>query len=252
MKSLLWIAIWGASSKSQKYTTLKRLKVEGHVLVRFERSRRGTPKSTELPEQILIFDIQFNRSLKIYTIASVQNSIPPWHDLDSEPDFTLQNETSTRGDFVTVKLYDKSDSDGDIAHIDDVKALPSPDQRKLVLLSWVYPYNGTYHGSNYMQIVLWDTIGSHAATEQVQGICHDQFYNACGGVKLCGKKQADVWQKRKDEKTQLRRGRALPLPQVLGQSGGLLKGYPEAALHLHRHKRQLGHQGIPVEAWTSN
>jgi hypothetical protein len=81
-----------------------------------------------------------------------------------------------------------------IAYIDDIKALPRPDQRKLVLISWIYLYDGRYYGSNHLQIVLWDTVAGRADKKQVQETRHDQLYNACGGVKLCGKKQADVWQ----------------------------------------------------------
>jgi hypothetical protein len=161
----------------------------------------STPHSEELPEQIRFFDIHFNRSMKRYTIATLQKSVPPWYDLDSEPDFTLQDETFKRGDFVAVKLYDKNDSnyEDDIACIDDIKALPRPDQRKLLLISWIYLYDGRYYGSNHLQIVLWDTVAGRAAKKQVQEIRHDELYNACGGVKLCGKKQADVWHKRKEQ-----------------------------------------------------
>jgi hypothetical protein len=95
----------------------------------------STPHSEELPEQIRLFEIHFNRSIKRYTIATLQKSVPPWYDLDSEPDFTLQGETFKQGDFVSVKLYDKNDSndEDDIAYINDIKALPRPDQPKLVL-----------------------------------------------------------------------------------------------------------------------
>jgi hypothetical protein len=139
--------------------------------------------------------------MKRYTIATLQKSFPHWYDLDSEPDFTLQDETFKRGDFVAIKLCDKNDSndEDDIAYIDDIKALPRPDQRKLVLISWIYLYDGRYYGSNHLQIVLWDTVAGRADKKQVQEIRHDQLYNACGGVKLCGKKQADVWQKRKEQ-----------------------------------------------------
>jgi hypothetical protein len=88
----------------------------------------STPHSEEAPEQIRFFDIHFNRSMKRYTIATLQKSVPPWYDLDSEPDFTLQDETFKRGDSVAVKLYDKNDSndEGDIAYIGDIKALARP------------------------------------------------------------------------------------------------------------------------------
>jgi hypothetical protein len=84
------------------------------------------------------------------------------------------------------KLYDKNDSndEDDIAYIDDIKVLPRPDQRKLVLISWIYLYDGRYYGSNHLQIVLWDTVAGRADKRQVQEIRHDQLYNACGGVKL--------------------------------------------------------------------
>jgi hypothetical protein len=123
----------------------------------------STLHSEELPEQIRFFDIHFNRSMKRYTIATLQKSVPSWYDLDSEPDFTLQDETFKRGDFVSVKLYDKNSNDeDDIAYIDDIKALPRPDQRKLVLISWIYLYDGRYYGSNHLQIVLWNTVAGRA------------------------------------------------------------------------------------------
>jgi hypothetical protein len=41
----------------------------------------STTYSEELPEQIRFFDIYFNRSMKQYTIATLQKRVPTWYDL---------------------------------------------------------------------------------------------------------------------------------------------------------------------------
>jgi hypothetical protein len=83
--------------------------------------------------------------MKRYTIATLQKSVPPWYDLDSEPDFTLQDETFKRGDFVVVKLYDKNDSndEDDIAYIDDIKALPRINESLCWLVGSTFMMGGT-------------------------------------------------------------------------------------------------------------
>ena len=93
-------------------------------------------------------------------------------------------------------------SDGaDIARINEIRHLPRPDKRKLILLTWLYYYHGQYYESNHLQIVLYHTIAGRATREQIERIRRDRIYNACGGRRICDEKQSRVWRKRKQRIT---------------------------------------------------
>jgi hypothetical protein len=100
-----------------------------------------------------------------------------------------------------VKLWDKADSavEDEIAYIGDIRTLPTPDPRILVLIRWVYVVGGKYHDSNHLQVVLWDTIDRRADPKKVKGICHNRVYDACLKGKLCSQKESDVWQMRQKQ-----------------------------------------------------
>ncbi|KAL6240324.1 hypothetical protein RBB50_012762 [Rhinocladiella similis] len=155
------------------------------------------PLQKELTEQTRFFDIQFSRSLKQYTIKPLQKELPRWHDLESLPEFKLQDTIFKRRDAIAVRLCNEvnSNDEGNFAYVEDIKAIPN--EKQLVLISWIYSFEQAYYRSNHLQIILWDTISRHAEKEEVQRLHHDQLYNACGGPRLCSEKQMEIWHKRK-------------------------------------------------------
>lgn len=155
------------------------------------------PLQKELTEQTRFFDIQFSRSLKQYTIKPLQKALSRWHDLESLSEFKLQDTIFKRGDAIAVRLCNEVDSNDEdnFAYIEDIKAIPN--EKQLVLISWIYSFKQAYYRSNHLQIILWDTVSRHAEKEEVQRFHHDQLYNACGRPRLCNDKQTEIWHTRK-------------------------------------------------------
>ena len=160
----------------------------------------GEIYSEPLPEQLSFFDIQFDSHLGEYTIQSHREDDAEWFDLRSVSGFSRNNQIFRCGDYVMIAVLGDGgmQKDGaDIACINEIRHLPRPDNRKLVLITWLYYYHGQYYESNHLQIVLWDTIAGRATREQMQKIKRGRMYNACGGRRICDEKQSRAWRKRK-------------------------------------------------------
>lgn len=170
-------------------------------------TRQLSPTQTHsepLPEQTSFFEIQFDSRLQEYIIQSHCGSGLQWFDLRSVSAFTRDNQVFRRGDYVVIAILGARDEQRcvvDIAYINEIRHLPRPDHRKLVLITWLYHYRGRYYKSNHLQIVLWDTVAGQATTEQIQKIKRGITYNACGGKRICDARQGRLWRKRKQRIT---------------------------------------------------
>lgn len=171
-------------------------------LLQHRSRRQGYSKS--LPEQISFFEIQFDSQLEEYIIQGQREDNPQWLDLRSVSAFTRNHQVFRCGDYVMIAVLKtgKGQRGGaNIACINEIRPLPRPDTRKLVLITWLYYYRGRYYESNHLQIVLWDTIAGRATVDQVRKIRKSRIYNACGGRRICDEKQSRVWRKRKQRIT---------------------------------------------------
>ncbi|ETN44052.1 uncharacterized protein HMPREF1541_10917 [Cyphellophora europaea CBS 101466] len=152
-----------------------------------------------IPEQIRFFDLHFDNDSKEYRVTRLRGDIRNWHDLQPDSTCTCQDETFRRGDLVHIKLHGKTDvRQGDnLARVDDIRMLSVGDERRLVLITWLYLADGRLYESNHLQIVLWDTITRRATQTLANKVQPLQLYNVCGGKKLCSAQQAERWHVRK-------------------------------------------------------
>ena len=157
------------------------------------------PSIDNIPEQIRFFDLHFDNVSKEYRVTRLRRDVRNWHDLQRDSTCTCQDETFWRGDLVHIKLHGKRDvrQGDDVARIDDIRMLSVDDERRLVLITWLYLADGRLYESNHLQIVLWDTI-TRRATQALANKVHPlQLYNVCGGKKFCSAEQTKQWHVRK-------------------------------------------------------
>lgn len=161
----------------------------------FGRHSNRHSHADSLPEQIPFFDIQFDFRLGEYVIQAYQHNVPAWPDLQPTAALVIDSQVFRCGDRVLIEVL--GEREANIAQINEVKRLPGPDKRKLVLITWLYHYRGLYYHSNHLQIVLSDTIAGRATRQQMRDIQQRQLYDACGRRKICDKRQRRLWQQRK-------------------------------------------------------
>jgi hypothetical protein len=125
---------------------------------------QSTPSVGNIPEQVRFFGLHFDNASKEYRITRLRGDVRNWHDLQPDATCTCRDETFRRGDLVHMKLHGKTDvrQGDDVARVDDIRMLSVDDERRLVLITWLYLADGRFYESNHLQIVLWDTIARRA------------------------------------------------------------------------------------------
>lgn len=184
----------------------KRVKATQQAVVYSGVEERGStdehqpaPNADNIPEQIRFFDLHFDHVSKEYLIIRLREDIGNWQDLQPDSTCTSQDETFRRGDLVHIKLHAKTDGrqGDDVARVEDIRILSVNDQRRLVLIMWLYFADGRCYESNHLQIVLWDTITRRATQTLANRVHPHQLYNVYGGKKFCSAQQAELWRARK-------------------------------------------------------
>lgn len=57
--------------------------------------------------------------------------------------------------------------------------MPSPDDRHLLGVAWLYLIQKTYFVSNHLQIILWDTVEYHMEEDKKHRVDENQLFDAC-------------------------------------------------------------------------
>lgn len=137
------------------------------------------------------FDISYNRRRKQYVIKALTSDFPPWFSLTSVKSCPLRHLQIFVGDYVEIMLHlpanHQDDGERDFARVKEIRVLEAG--RWLLRIAWLYYIGLSWHESNHLQILLWDTVNGIGRFDE-ENACSQYLFDACESqtVLMCPKR----------------------------------------------------------------